>query len=146
MQSVRDRDRSPPPPLGVWMTSHGQCPRGVLVNVFTPPLQEILYPRLDRDPPKSFTLFRPLTPTPCERRRGEVWSGGCLGSLPQKRFVCICCTHLYLFVFVARICAQTILFACKEILFAAKQILFACKACYFIAGKQKPLTTLNHGI
>ena len=46
------------------MTSHGQCPRGgvVLVNVFTP-LQEILYPRLDRDPPpkkKSFTLFRPL--------------------------------------------------------------------------------------
>ena len=36
---------------------------GVLVNVFTPPLQEILYPRLDldRDPLKSFTLFRPLT-------------------------------------------------------------------------------------
>ena len=40
---------------------------GVLVNVFTPPppLQEILYPRLDldRDPPppkKSFTQFRPL--------------------------------------------------------------------------------------
>ena len=32
MQSVRDRDRSPPP-LGMWMTSHGQCPRGVLVNV-----------------------------------------------------------------------------------------------------------------
>ena len=31
-------------------------------------------------------------------------------------------------------------------LFALKQILFACKACYFIAGKQKPLTTLNHGI
>ena len=28
MQSVRDRDRSPPP-LGMWMTSHGQCPRGV---------------------------------------------------------------------------------------------------------------------
>ena len=28
MQSVRDRDRSPPPPLGMWMTSHGQCPRG----------------------------------------------------------------------------------------------------------------------
>ena len=25
-----------------------------------PPLQEILYPRLDRDTPKSFTLFRPL--------------------------------------------------------------------------------------
>ena len=24
---VRDRDRSPPP-LGMWMTSHGQCPRG----------------------------------------------------------------------------------------------------------------------
>ena len=22
-----------PPPLGMWMTSHGQCPRGVLVNV-----------------------------------------------------------------------------------------------------------------
>ena len=26
MQSVRDRDRSPP--FGMWMTSHGQCPRG----------------------------------------------------------------------------------------------------------------------
>ena len=35
MQSVRDRDRSRPPPLGMLMTSHGQCPRGggVLVNV-----------------------------------------------------------------------------------------------------------------
>ena len=37
MQSVRDRDRPiTPPPLGLrmWMTSHGQCPRGVvLVNV-----------------------------------------------------------------------------------------------------------------
>ena len=28
MQSVRDRDRSPPPPFRMWMTSHGQCPRG----------------------------------------------------------------------------------------------------------------------
>ena len=28
MQSVRNRDRSPPPPLGMWMTSRGQCPRG----------------------------------------------------------------------------------------------------------------------
>ena len=30
MQSVRDRDRSPPPPtpLGMWMMSHGHCPRG----------------------------------------------------------------------------------------------------------------------
>ena len=28
-----DRGRSPPPPLGMWMTSHGQCLRGVLVNV-----------------------------------------------------------------------------------------------------------------
>ena len=28
MQSVRDRDRSPPAPLGMWLTSHGQCPRG----------------------------------------------------------------------------------------------------------------------
>ena len=27
MQSVRDRDRSHTP-LGMWMTSHGQCPRG----------------------------------------------------------------------------------------------------------------------
>ena len=37
MQSVRDRGRSPPPPLGMWMTSHGQRPSygggGVLVNV-----------------------------------------------------------------------------------------------------------------
>ena len=33
MQSVRDRDRSHTP-LGMWMTSHGQCPRGgVLLNV-----------------------------------------------------------------------------------------------------------------
>ena len=30
------------PPLGMWMTSHGQCPRGGA----SPPLQEILYPRL----------------------------------------------------------------------------------------------------
>ena len=29
---------------------------------------------------------------------------------------------------------------------ARKQISFACKSYYFIAGKQKPLTTLNHGI
>ena len=53
-------------PLGMWMTSHGQCPRGVLVNVLKAegddvtraiskgvcaceclhPRQEILYPRL----------------------------------------------------------------------------------------------------
>ena len=42
------------------MTSRGQCPRGVvLVNVSTtpPPLQEILYPRLDRDPPKALPYF-----------------------------------------------------------------------------------------
>ena len=69
MQSVRDRDRSPPPPLGMWMTSHGQCPRGGAcecprVGVFYNfleggwrhadnvqgggVLQEILYPRLTR--------------------------------------------------------------------------------------------------
>ena len=50
------------------------------------------------------------------------------------------------------ICTQTIFFACKEILFACKEYylrakkMFAGKAFYFIAGKQKPLTTLNHGI
>ena len=80
MQSVCDRDRSPPPwnvddvtrtmskgcvclwmsKSGVFfqfsggrMTSRGQCPRGgALVNVFTPPpLREILYPRLYSVPP-----------------------------------------------------------------------------------------------
>ena len=48
------------------MTSRGQCPRGggVLVNVFTPPppFQEILYPRLDRDPPQK---LYPISPTEC---------------------------------------------------------------------------------
>ena len=88
----------PPPLLEMWMTSHGQCPRGVLVNVqewgcFSifrraddvtrtmskggclwmssppPPLQEILYPRLDRDtpPPKLY----PISPT-----ASDVASGG----------------------------------------------------------------------
>ena len=33
MQSVRDRDRSPPPHLGMLMMSHRHRPRGVLVNV-----------------------------------------------------------------------------------------------------------------
>ena len=82
MQSVRDRDRSPPPPPGMWMTSHGQCPRGgVLVNVsksggvfqfFGGQMTSrgqcqrgggclwMSSLRLDRDPSKSFTLFRPL--------------------------------------------------------------------------------------
>ena len=33
-----------------------------------------------------------------------------------------------------------------KILFVRKEMLVCVKAFYFIAGKQKPLTTLNHGI
>ena len=40
-----------PPPLGMWMTSHGQCPRGGACECLHPPLQEILYPRLRWTPP-----------------------------------------------------------------------------------------------
>ena len=87
-----DRDDHPPPPLGMWMTSHGQCPRGVFVNVqewgcfsifrraddvtrtmskggggacecLHPPLQEILYPRLYRDPPPKKKMLYPISPT-----------------------------------------------------------------------------------
>ena len=37
---------------------------GVLVNVFTPPpFQEILYPRLDRDPPPPKKKLYPISPT-----------------------------------------------------------------------------------
>ena len=106
MQSVRDRDRSPP--LGMWMTSHGQCPRGgacecprvgvffnfseggwhhadnvqggVLVNVFTP-LQEILYPRLRWTPPPFSKILDPplLGMAPCDL---ELLGGGPSAGIP----------------------------------------------------------------
>ena len=46
-----------------WMTSRRQCPRGggVLVNVLSPPLQEILYPRLPNKLRKHVTPSRAYT-------------------------------------------------------------------------------------
>ena len=73
------------------MTSRGQCPRGgggACECLHPPPLQEILYPRLDRDPPKSFTLFRPL-PTRQVSNRNEFFRPQILfynqTNLPKER-------------------------------------------------------------
>ena len=50
------------------MTSRGQCPRGVCACEYLhPPFQEILYPRLDRDPPQK---LYPISPTGCVQ---TVW-------------------------------------------------------------------------
>ena len=73
---------TPPPPLGMWMTSHGQCPRGggacecPRVGVFFNFSEggwrhadngwKILYPRLDPPPPFQKSWIRPCTPTPNE--------------------------------------------------------------------------------
>ena len=54
MQSVRDRERSPPPPWNVDDVIYGQCPRVcVLVNVFTPP------PPLSGNPVSAPALYMP---------------------------------------------------------------------------------------
>ena len=63
------------------MTLRGQCPRGggACECLHPPPLQEILYPRLDRDPPppKKKKLY-PISPTAYTHigGRGQLVSQG----------------------------------------------------------------------
>ena len=74
----------------------------MLVNVFTPPpLQEILCPRLDRDPPPQKKLY-PISPTMCVCMYVCVYV--CM-YVCMYVYVCVCmyayaCVYMRVYVFV----------------------------------------------